>query len=116
MPIRSDYLRNFQENPIMLRAFVFSIALASVPALASAQAMHQGGHSGHAMPHAPTNESAAAKGYREANAQMHKAMDIPLTNDADADFVRSMIPHHQGAIDMAKVALQYAKDEQVRQW
>jgi uncharacterized protein (DUF305 family) len=30
--------------------------------------------------------------------------------------VRSMIPHHQGAIEMAKIALQNTKDEQVRKW
>jgi uncharacterized protein (DUF305 family) len=47
---------------------------------------------------------------------MHRDMDIPYTGDPDVDFVRSMIPHHQGAIDMAKVALQNAKDEQVREW
>ena len=45
---------------------------------------------------------------------MHRNMDIAFSGNADVDFVRSMIPHHQGAIDMAKVALQHAKDEQIR--
>ncbi|MEE1613522.1 DUF305 domain-containing protein [Microvirga sp. CF3016] len=43
-------------------------------------------------------------------------MDIPFSGDPDVDFVRSMIPHHQGAIDMAKVALQHSKDEQIQRW
>ena len=45
---------------------------------------------------------------------MHKDMAIPYSNDVDVDFVKGMIPHHQGAIDMAKIVLQYGKDVEIR--
>jgi uncharacterized protein (DUF305 family) len=45
---------------------------------------------------------------------MHRDMAIAFTGEADVDFVRGMIPHHQGAIDMAKVVLQHGKDPEIR--
>ncbi|NBJ13390.1 CopM family metallochaperone [Microvirga arsenatis] len=92
-------------------------ALAALPSLSLAQGAH-GGHSGHSTPvqSAQTPDTPATRGYRQANEKMHRDMDITYSGDADIDFVRGMIPHHQGAIDMAKVAAQHAKDEQVRKW
>jgi uncharacterized protein (DUF305 family) len=52
----------------------------------------------------------ATKANEAAMAVMMKNMAVPLTGNADVDFAKGMIPHHQGAIDMAKVALQFAKD------
>ena len=65
---------------------------------------------------ASVNDTAATKAYRAANDKMHKGMALKFSNDADVDFIRGMIPHHQGAIDMAKVVLQYGKNEQTRKW
>jgi hypothetical protein len=50
----------------------------------------------------------------DAVARMHVAMDVPFSGDADRDFARMMIPHHQGAIDMALVELRYGKDERLK--
>jgi uncharacterized protein (DUF305 family) len=52
--------------------------------------------------------------FAEANAKMHKDMMVKMTGNADIDFVRGMIPHHQGAIDMAKIELKYGKDPEIR--
>jgi uncharacterized protein (DUF305 family) len=47
--------------------------------------------------------------------KMHAAMgSVRQSGDGDADFVRLMLPHHQAAIDMAKVQLLYGKDPQMR--
>jgi len=51
---------------------------------------------------------------KAANEKMHHGMDITYTGNADVDFVRGMIAHHNGAIDMAKVELQYGKDPEIR--
>lgn len=64
----------------------------------------------------PTGSDAdEAKAIRDANSKMHSAMvGLPPSGNADHDFIASMIPHHQGAIDMATVELQYGKDDETR--
>lgn len=63
----------------------------------------------------PTGDhSPSSHAFTEANDRMHKDMMIQLSGNTDVDFVRSMIPHHQGAIDMAKIELQYGKDPEIR--
>ena len=59
-------------------------------------------------------DAASTKAYKEAHAKMMHDMHQTFTGNADIDFMNGMIPHHQGAIDMAKVVLKYGKDAQTR--
>lgn len=78
------------------------IAVAGGPALGQSAA--PSGHGGDA--------SAA---YMDAMASMNRTMDgMRMTGDADIDFARMMIPHHQSAVDMAEAYLQHGTDPQLR--
>lgn len=87
-------------------------ALLLLGAASAVQAQHSG-HGGH-QSHATAEETPATKAFRAINDKMHASMDLKYSGDADLDFLRGMIAHHQGAIDMAKVVLEYGKDARVR--
>jgi uncharacterized protein (DUF305 family) len=68
----------------------------------------------HSMP----GMSGAAQGgnsMKDAMSRMYRdMMAAPQTGNADQDFVAMMIPHHQGAIDMAKAELATGRDPEMR--
>jgi uncharacterized protein (DUF305 family) len=57
-------------------------------------------------PYLAENEAAMAK--------MMAAMAVKPSGDVDRDFVATMVPHHQGAIEMAQAQLRYGRNEQLR--
>lgn len=60
------------------------------------------------------DQGPSSKAFTESNARMHAGMDIVFSGNADVDFVRGMIAHHQGAIDMARIELEHGKDPELR--
>ena len=58
-------------------------------------------------------QAPATAAYKAAMDTMMTSMMIPYSGNPDVDFIRGMIPHHQGAVDNAKIVLQYGKDPDV---
>jgi uncharacterized protein (DUF305 family) len=86
-----------QEVPMTYRALLAAAVIIAAPSVAFAN-------------HATSAEEA----FKEANNTMMHDMMKPMTGDPDKDFVMMMLPHHQGAIDMAKVELKYGTDQTLR--
>ena len=114
----------------MQKIFLASVVLASIAAVGCSQntatpqhATQQNvttpahGNTHHQPSHHPHNpdQPAHVKAYMDSMHAMHHAMTQGTeAKNADLGFVQGMIPHHQGAIDMAKIEQQYGKDAQMR--
>ena len=57
----------------------------------------------------------ATVAYAAAMDKMRADMRVPYTGDVDVDFAVGMIPHHQAAIDMAKIQLEFGTDPGMRE-
>ncbi len=97
------------------KAGSIALAIVLVVSVSRAQAPHQ-----HEIPPSQGTPSASiatesfASLMMQAMERMHKGMTIAPTGNPDRDFVAMMIPHHQGAIDMAKLELQFGKNPVLR--
>lgn len=94
---------------LLIGAMIISAHFLNAAATEAGPMDHQESMQGTAI-----NESATSA-YQKVNARMHSQMNIEYSGDPDIDFVRGMIPHHKGAVDMCKVQLEYGTDPEIIQ-
>ena len=90
----------------------FALGCGVEPTNANEHAQHEG-HS-HMPAVSEISMSQSTKDFETVNNKMHRDMAITFSGNPDKDFLAGMIPHHQGAIDMAEVVLKHGSDPKVR--
>jgi uncharacterized protein (DUF305 family) len=111
----------FGNNPVIWRWHKVAPAVVAVLAVAmNSSSYSQETHHSKALPASPPAPFIASTA-KPFSALIDNAMSLmdygmkhaPMNGDPEHDFVTMMIPHHQGAIDMAKAVLLYSKDPQL---
>ena len=107
---------------LAVTAFALGFGVSSMqkkPTIAHEQHEQHGQHTQHEghgnMPAVSEGSmSQSTKDFEAVNNKMHRDMAITFSGNPDKDFLAGMIPHHQGAIDMAEVVLKHGSDPKVR--
>ena len=102
-------------HSLPLLAAAVAAALSAAPVQAHTHSMQGMGHgSGHGANHGGMAAGDTGAAYATAMDTMMAEMDaVEPTGDPDADFLLLMIPHHQSAVDMARVLLEQSDDAEV---
>jgi len=87
------------------------IVLAVMAAALPAFGQDKSDHSAHGI---GTATAPWAAPYDAANAVMHQGMAITYSENPDLDFARAMLAHHEGAVAMAQIQLQFGTDPEMR--
>jgi hypothetical protein len=100
----------------MKNAFIgaaLALLILAYPTLASAQQLATPDKAEHS--HKQTAEASFMAENQAAMSKMMKGMAVKPSGNVDADFTAMMIPHHQGAVDMAEAELHYGHNRKLRQ-
>lgn len=95
--------------PRTVRTILSFVIVLTISALCNSPAFAAGLPTG-----ATSNEAPFLAENNTAMTRMMDGMSTRPTGDVDRDFVAMMVPHHQGAIDMAQAELRYGHNEQLR--
>lgn len=85
------------------------------PSVIAQENDHDGSHGDHSAAADSHGNNPAVAAYQAASDRMHEDMAMAFTGNPDIDFAQGMIPHHEGAIAMAEIVLEYGEDEEIRQ-
>jgi len=109
-----SHVRPNRQGVTMSRLFPYIAFAVLLVGPGAAQTPHKHINPSSQVGPAGTADQAFHRAMAEAMDRMTRDMAVPHSGDPDRDFAAMMIPHHQGAIDMAKVQLQFGRDPVLR--
>jgi hypothetical protein len=119
--MKSSFTFTFALSSAMAGGLLVALAIAFVAPVRPHYPPYSAHHQTHQIAAIPFSDGARQSDrsnfyseIAEVNARMHEGMAIAPTGDINRDFVRMMIAHHQGAIDMARTLLKLEPDERLR--
>ncbi|CAN5506329.1 hypothetical protein BH10PSE11_BH10PSE11_13510 [soil metagenome] len=92
--------------------YILTTALGAALIVGTAVFAHDGQM--HHLPSRSTTDDSFDAQMGRAMELMDRNMMVAPSGDPDRDFAAMMIPHHQGAVDMARIQLQFGKDPVLR--
>jgi Domain of unknown function (DUF305) len=112
----SRSLRELSATGLVASGLLLSITFLSLAKLDTTRSLSQyvGAICATVLQSSPAAEAPFISENIEAMKKMMVEMGIKPTGDVDRDFVAMMVPHHQGAIDMAQALLRYGNNERLR--